>query len=209
MLPSKIASATRYNPYDGLYLDFNNPLRERLRDRVQPRVRRLEAPPRDHLRRRRRVAQPTRFDQGLPMLVDKVQVLRFPEGVHGRVEFAPPPQVHGGGPMLVAGDLDARQIRRFERGRVGATFNRRLDLALDGRDLGLSDGQGKMSFCEPVEINQCVGCDNSSLSHFAAMTRPCWPRRAARNRHRHAIEQAPRRWRGGRRDDSARTRRKI
>jgi len=43
-----------------------------------------------------------------------------------------------------------------------------------------------------VEINQCVGCG-----------------RAARNRHRHAIEQASRRWRGGRRDDSARTRRKI
>ena len=58
-----------------------------------------------------------------------------------------------------------------------------------------------------VEINQCVGCtDNSSLSHFSAMTRPSWLGRAARNRHRHAIEQASRRWRGGRRDDSARTR---
>ena len=34
-------------------------------------------------------------------------------------------------------------------------------------------------------------------------------RRAARNRHRHAIEQASHRWRGGRREDSARTRRKI
>ena len=56
-----------------------------------------------------------------------------------------------------------------------------------------------------VEINQCVGC----TSHFSAMTRSCWPRRAVRNRHRHAIEQAARRWRGGRRDDSARTRRKI
>ena len=32
--------------------------------------------------------------------------------------------------------------------------------------------------------------DNSSLSHFSAMTRPRWPRRAMRNRHRHAIEQA-------------------
>ena len=30
-----------------------------------------------------------------------------------------------------------------------------------------------------------------------------------RIRHRHAIEQASRRWRGGRRDDSARTRREI
>ena len=51
--------------------------------------------------------------------------------------------------------------------------------------------------------------DNSSLSHFSAMTRPSWLGRAARNRYRHAIEQASRRWRGGRRDDSARTRRKI
>ena len=59
-----------------------------------------------------------------------------------------------------------------------------------------------------VEINQCVGC-NSSLSHFPAMTRPSWLGRAVRNRHCHAIEQASRRWRGGRRDDSARTRRKI
>ena len=33
--------------------------------------------------------------------------------------------------------------------------------------------------------------------------------RAVRNRHRHAIEQASRRWRGGRREDSARTRRKF
>ena len=51
--------------------------------------------------------------------------------------------------------------------------------------------------------------DNSSLSHFSAMTRPCRLRRAVTNRHRHAIEQASRRWRGGQRDDSARTRRKI
>ena len=51
--------------------------------------------------------------------------------------------------------------------------------------------------------------DISSPSHFSAMTRPSWLGRAVRNRHRHAIEQASRRWRGGRRDDSARTRRKI
>ena len=55
-----------------------------------------------------------------------------------------------------------------------------------------------------VEINQCVGCtENSSLSHFAATTWPRWLGRATRNRHRHAIEQAPRRWRGGRRDERA------
>jgi hypothetical protein len=51
--------------------------------------------------------------------------------------------------------------------------------------------------------------DNSSLSHFPAMTRPSWLGRAVRNRHRHAIEQASRRWRGGRRGDSGQTRRKI
>ena len=62
--------------------------------------------------------------------------------------------------------------------------------------------------CEDLCGNQPVNRVHS-LSHFSAMTRPCWLRRAARNRHRHAIEQAPRRWRGGRRDDSARTRRKI
>ena len=32
--------------------------------------------------------------------------------------------------------------------------------------------------------------DNSTLSHFSATTRPTWLGRAARNRHRHAIEQA-------------------
>ena len=61
-----------------------------------------------------------------------------------------------------------------------------------------------------VEINQCVGCtDNSSLRHFSAMTWPSWLGRAVRNSHRHAVEQASRRWRGGRRDDAARARRKF
>ena len=44
-----------------------------------------------------------------------------------------------------------------------------------------------------VEINKCVGC--TSPSHFSAMTLPSWLGRAARNRQRHAIEQASRRWR--------------
>ena len=35
--------------------------------------------------------------------------------------------------------------------------------------------------------------DNSSPSHFSAMTWPSWFGRTARNRHRHAIEQASRR----------------
>ena len=41
------------------------------------------------------------------------------------------------------------------------------------------------------------------------MTRPSWLGRAVRNRHRHAIEKASRRWRGGRRGDSARRRREL
>ena len=51
--------------------------------------------------------------------------------------------------------------------------------------------------------------DNSLLSRFSAMMRPSWLGRAARNRHRHAIEQASRRWRRDRRDDLERARRKI
>ena len=41
------------------------------------------------------------------------------------------------------------------------------------------------------------------------MTLPCWLRRAVRTRHRHAIEQASHRWRGGRRGESGRTRGKF
>ena len=51
--------------------------------------------------------------------------------------------------------------------------------------------------------------DNSSLSHFSTMTWPRWLRRAVRSRHRHAIEQMSRRWRGGQRGDSGRTRRRF
>ncbi len=52
-------------------------------------------------------------------------------------------------------------------------------------------GAGVVGATGCVEINQCVGCtDNSSLSHFSAMTWPTWLGRAARIRHRHAIEQA-------------------
>ena len=75
------------------------------------------------------------------MLVDKVQVLRFPEGVHGGVEFTPPPQVHGSRPMLVAGDLDARQVGRFEFGRVRAALDRCFDLALYRRLCGKSTSE--------------------------------------------------------------------
>ena len=51
-------------------------------------------------------------------------------------------------------------------------------------------------------------CGNQPVRRVAT-TRPSWLGRAVRNSHRHAVEQASRRWRGGRRDDSARTRRKF
>ena len=44
-----------------------------------------------------------------------------------------------------------------------------------------------------------VRCTRNFISHFSAMTRLSWLGRASgENRHRHAIEQASRRWRGGR-----------
>ena len=74
----------------------------------------------------------------------------------------------------------------------------------DGREL-----EELLDACYAVwkstSARQCVGC----TSHFSAMMRPRWLPRAVRNRHRHAIEEASRRWRGGRRDESARTRRKT
>ena len=42
-----------------------------------------------------------------------------------------------------------------------------------------------------------------ALSHFSAMTRPCWFRSSGEEPHRHAIEQASL-GRGGRRGDSGR-----
>ena len=113
-------------------------------------------------------------------------------------------RVYGEGSTLV------NHIDRCETHVISAIFH--IDHDLDEPwPLEIEDHDGnwhEVKLC--VEINQCVRCTgNSSLSHFAAMTRPCWLRRAVRNRHRHVIEQASCRWRGGQRDDLARTRRKI
>ena len=43
------------------------------------------------------------------------------------------------------------------------------------------------------EAKERLGAVWKSTSHFSAMTRPCWLRRAVRNRHRRAIEDASRR----------------
>ena len=50
---------------------------------------------------------------------------------------------------------------------------------------------------------QLIYGDELCGSQFSAMTRPCWLHRVVMDRQRHAIEQASRRWRGGRRGDSA------
>ena len=55
-----------------------------------------------------------------------------------------------------------------------------------------------------IHVAGCVEINPVRRVH-SAMTLPCWPRRAMRSRHRHAIEQASHRWRGGRREDPART----
>ena len=52
----------------------------------------------------------------------------------------------------------------------------------------LEDTEG-LGLCEK-STSASGAPDNSSLSHFSAMARPSWLRRAVRNRHRHAIEQA-------------------
>ena len=43
------------------------------------------------------------------------------------------------------------------------------------RQAGVLD-QGRHDVLLCVEINQCVGCDNSSLSHFSATTLQSWLR---------------------------------
>ena len=81
---------------------------------------------------------------------------------------------------------------------------------LDWAGDGYCDEQNNVEACVEINWSSLSGApDNSALSHFSAMTWPTWLGRAARNRHRHAIEQASRRWRGGRRDDSARMHHKF
>ena len=76
----------------------------------------------------------------------------------------------------------------FERKGFAAVFEDPICQALE-------PGFSESPCC--VEIKSVPGApDISSLSHLSAMTRPCWLGRAARNRHRHAIVQASRRWRG-------------
>ena len=92
--------------------------------------------------------------------------------------------------------------------RVSSTFSTHRSLPI--ARISFCAASSRADFSPVWKSTSATGApDNSSLSHFSAMTRPSWLRRAVRNRHRHAIERASRRWRGGRRGDSARTRRKL
>ena len=94
--------------------------------------------------------------------------------------------------LLMTNPYWASNFDAFEQ--FGDALTQALQSATESKVEGLGfEGQIQLVFFHPqyvfrcVEINQCVACP--SLSHFSVMTRPCWLRRAARNRHRHAIEQ--------------------
>ena len=86
------------------------------------------------------------------------------------------------------------------QGVKGRVQGRQLTAPTRGRN----DGHGHLLDARPgspgqvakacVEINQWLGCTRQFFTKSVLG-------RAVRNRHRHAIEQESRRWRGGRRDD--------
>ena len=88
-------------------------------------------------------------------------------------------------PAAVGTDLQVFDARSSDSGRVAAVVRQRSEMH---RNAGAF-----VALLEPV----CFLCPSY---YFSAMTLPCWLHRAVRNRHRHAIEQASRRWRGGRRN---------
>ena len=113
-------------------------------------------------------------------------------GVHGALR-----PVQGQGLRPLRRELRRRRreqgLPREVRLRVSVALRRRQEYDQELRRLQAGEGRlGPVRYC--VEINKCVSGapDNSALWHFSpAVT------------HRLAIEQASRRWRAGRRDDSA------
>ena len=71
-----------------------------------------------------------------------------------------------------------------------------LDVALKDKEAQkkMSKANGRALNRMKLQLRRHL-CGNQPVCrvHFSAMTRPCWPRRAVRSRHRHAIEQASRR----------------
>ena len=93
----------------------------------------------------------------------------------------------------------------FLRGALGRTALDRMDLTTRAELVAEAE-----FYDVPALIEGAVLPPVGALVRYS----PVWKSTSAsgaavRNRHRHAIEQASRRWRGGRRDDSERTRRKI
>ena len=89
----------------------------------------------------------------------------------------------------------AEALRTPPEPRTSARTAPGLNAALSARAaLGAVRGQAPATTSPAVwKSSSATGApDNSSLSHFSAMTRPSWLGRAVRNRHRQAIEQASR-----------------
>ena len=116
-------------------------------------------------------------------------------------------------------DQDAMLAQRIaDDGRACVVLANKWDI-YEGKDEGstrevlkvLRETLTAVSWAEVVFCSAETGQRSvwKSASVSGALTRPCWLRRVVRKRHRHAIEQAVRRWRGGRREDIARTRHKI
>jgi len=76
---------------------------------------------------------------------------------------------------------EVRRQRAAEKAAAQRAYESAKALLEDIEKAKEACAAAKAAIC--VEINQCVGC---------------WLRRAVRDRHRHAIEQASRRWREGR-----------
>ena len=74
---------------------------------------------------------------------------------------------------------------------------------------GRRKGSGESIWDIKRKIGQVTPRSPTVWKSTSASGAPCWIGRAVMNLHRYAIEQASRRWRGGRREDSTRTRRKI
>ena len=77
---------------------------------------------------------------------------------------------------------------------------------IDAESLGIPDQDYNTNVKICVEINQCVGCTRQFFTKsFLGDGATVLARLSAvKKEHQHAIDQASRRWRGGRRDNSAR-----
>ena len=199
----------------------------RRRRPVGHRLQRVLEPPRDHrpgplagvVRVHARGARPRRRRVGA-----RIRAVHSIGGVGGVVRRRPLDEVEAGAqPRHLRGDrrLDGLEARpqlgelRLERGRrcrrdlCRAPRRWRVGChkrtAPGPRRMRRGGRRAAVDVGACVEINQCDGCTRQffTKSFLGEKTRPCWLRRAVRNRHHHAIEQASRRWRGGRRDDSA------